>query len=51
MALGKNKAKYILNEKPRLEKDKQKNITDDLAKIIQNDYNNLPSIPLSDYDI
>jgi hypothetical protein len=28
MALGKNKAKYILNEKPRLEKDKQKNITD-----------------------
>jgi hypothetical protein len=47
--LGKAKARYILYEKPRLEK--QKKLTDNNAKIGENDYNNVPEIPAPDYNI
>lgn len=49
--LGKDKARYLLNEKPRLEKEKQKKLTEDLAKIGKNDDNNVPNIPPPDYYI
>jgi hypothetical protein len=49
--LGKNKARYLLNEKPRLEKEKQKKLTKNLAKIGENDDNNVPNIPPPDYNI
>jgi hypothetical protein len=44
--LGKARARYILYEKPRLEK--QKKLTDNNAKIGKNDYNNVPEIPAPD---
>jgi hypothetical protein len=47
--LGKAKARYILYEKPRLEK--QKKLTDNNAKIGENDYNNVPEISAPDYNI
>lgn len=49
--LGKDKARYFLNEKPRLEKEKQKKLTEDLAKIGKNDDNKVPNIPPPDYNI
>lgn len=49
--LGKDKARYFLNEKPRLEKEKQKKLTEDLAKIGKNDDDNVPNIPPPDYNI
>jgi hypothetical protein len=43
--LGKDKARYFLNEKPRLEKEKQKKLTENLARIGKNDDNNVPDVP------
>ncbi|HEX5976009.1 MAG TPA: hypothetical protein VFY68_01965 [Nitrososphaeraceae archaeon] len=42
----KRQLKWILYEKPRLEK--QKKLTDNKAKIGENDYNNVPEIPAPD---
>jgi hypothetical protein len=47
--LGRDKARYILHDKPR--REKQKSLTDNLATNRQNDYNNLPEIPAPDYNI
>jgi FtsZ-binding cell division protein ZapB len=47
--LGRDKARYILHDKPR--REKQKSLTDNLATNRQNDYNNLPNIPAPDYNI
>jgi hypothetical protein len=49
--LGKDKARYFLNEKPRLEKEKQKKLTENLARIGKNDDNNVPDVPPPDYNI
>jgi DNA repair exonuclease SbcCD ATPase subunit len=49
--LGRDKARYILHEKGRRERERQKSLTDKLATGCQDNYNNVPEIPAPDYKI